>query len=186
MSEKTTDLNNWVELASQYVLPNWEQLSSIPLYMDQVILFMSEAFSLFENNDKTPVLTSSMINNYVKNGLVEHPIHKKYNREHLAKLVMVGMLKQVLAIQDIAVLFSEGNDSKAFYEAFKEAQDAALHDTLSAVTLAQNDPNALRATALRLSAEANARRIAAQQILSELSMAQQIDEPKAKKHQKSK
>ena len=74
--------------------------------MDQVMMFTGEALSLFERDEKQSLLTNSMINNYVKSGVVDHPVHKKYSKEHLSKLMMVGLLKQVLSIQDIAVLFS--------------------------------------------------------------------------------
>ena len=51
-----------------------------------------------------------MINNYVKTGLIPHPDKKKYTKEHLAGLMAVCMLKQVLPIQDIKTLFSGGMD----------------------------------------------------------------------------
>ena len=180
------NLSNWCEDASQYKLPAWEQLSSIPLYMDQVMLFMTEAFKLFENDGKTPILTNSMVTNYVKNGLVDHPQHKKYNREHLAKLVMIGMLKQVLSIQDISVLFTKDQDTISFYNAFIEAQDAALHETVSVLNNTGNDTEELRSAALRLAAEANARRMVAEKILAELSETLQTNETKTKKVQKNK
>ncbi len=180
------EFTDWTEAASNYTLPNWEQLSSIPLYMDQVMLFMSDTFRLFENDGKTPILTNSMVNNYVKNGLVDHPIQKKYSREHLAKLVMVGMLKQVLSIQDISVLFAENKDTTYLYNAFKETQDAALHETLATIDYAENASESLRAAALRLAAEANARRMVAEKILLELSAVPQTNEAKTKKTQKNK
>ncbi len=62
--------------------------------MDQVMMFTGEALSLFERDEKQSLLTNSMINNYVKSGVVDHPVHKKYSKEHLSKLMMVGLLKQ--------------------------------------------------------------------------------------------
>ncbi len=187
MSSKDKNLNEWLSQAEQYALPNWDQLSSIPLYMDQVLLFMSDVFDLFESNENLPLLTSSMINNYVKNGLVEHPDHKKYTREHLAKIVMIGMLKQVLPIQDIAVLFSESKDTKEMFEAFVNAQDTALHETVEAIKNTDSVPAVHHATALRLVAEANARRAVAEQILRSLSPAQTDTEAaKSKKNSKNK
>ena len=186
MDEKRfLELTSWMEAASEYTLPKWEQLSSIPLYMDQVMTFMGEVLDLFENDDKTPILTNSMINNYVKNGLVEHPLQKKYSREHLAKLVMIGMLKQVLSIQDISEVFSESKNTTVLYDAFREAQDKALWDTLESVNHIGNDPDALRSAALRLSAEANARRMVAEKILSTLSDIH-AEGSKTKKSQKNK
>lgn len=186
MSSKDKALDEWIKLAEQYTLPDWERLSSIPLYMDQVLLFMSEVFDLFENDGNAPILTSSMINNYVKNGLVEHPVQKKYNREHLAKIMMIGMLKQVLSIQEIALLFSGTEDIKAIYAAFTDAQNAAFRDTLATIESTEKDTDTLRSTALRLVAEANARRAVAEQILLGISETPSEASGKAKKNQKNK
>ena len=106
MSKVELDCGKWLQEAEEFALPNWSALPSIPLYMDQVMMFTGEALSLFERDEKQSLLTNSMINNYVKSGVVDHPVHKKYSKEHLSKLMMVGLLKQVLSIQDIAVLFS--------------------------------------------------------------------------------
>ena len=105
MGDKKTGMAAWAAAAEGYALPAWEQLPGIPLYMDQVTMVTGEALALFERDEKQSLLTSSMVNNYVKNGVVEHPVHKKYMREHLVKLMMTSLLKQVLSIQDISVLF---------------------------------------------------------------------------------
>ena len=113
MSKVEFDCGKWLQEAEEFALPNWSVLPSIPLYMDQVMMFTGEALSLFERDEKQSLLTNSMINNYVKSGVVDHPVHKKYSKEHLSKLMMVGLLKQVLSIQDIAVLFSGDEDRGA-------------------------------------------------------------------------
>ena len=63
-----------------------------------------------------------------KNGVVEHPVHKKYMREHLVKLMMTSLLKQVLSIQDISVLFSGGETATALRGLCCRAGHA-LHET---------------------------------------------------------
>ena len=45
-----------------------------------------------------------MINNYVKDGVLPRPEQKKYSRDHLALLMVICMLKQVLSIQDVSSL----------------------------------------------------------------------------------
>lgn len=180
MSKDINGIMEWAELARGYSLPDWEKLPSIPLYMDQIMMFTGEALAPFERDEKQSLLTSSMINNYVKNGLVDHPIHKKYAREHLSKLMMTSMLKQVLSIQDISVLFGGSEDPERLYTAFVTAQDNALHETASLID-PENDEEALRAMALRLAAEANARRAVAERILMGLS-----DKKEKKSAEKSK
>ena len=168
MNEQKTDILSWLDAAEEYALPAWESLPSIPLYMDQVMMFTGEALSLYAQDEKQSLLTSSMVNNYVKSGLVEHPDHKKYGRAQLAQLVMTGLLKQVLSMQDLTVLFGRAESAEALYTAFSNAQNGALRETVELVKSEMDGEN-LPALAMRLAAEANARRAVAERILSALA-----------------
>lgn len=95
-TEQARDLlAEWARQGQEAAPPAWEELPGIPLYMDQVILYLGESLELFQREGSS-LLTSSMINNYVKTGLIPHPEKKKYTKEHLAGLMAVCMLKQVL------------------------------------------------------------------------------------------
>ena len=48
--------------------PGWEELPGIPLYMDQVIFYLKDSLGFFQREPEGSLLTSSMINNYVKTG----------------------------------------------------------------------------------------------------------------------
>lgn len=85
----------------KHKIPYWEELPEIDLYMDQVIALMEKYLSLHKNSDDTKVITSSMINNYVKLGIMPAPVKKKYSREHIAYLIMICTLKYALPISDI-------------------------------------------------------------------------------------
>ncbi|MDO5299185.1 MAG: DUF1836 domain-containing protein [Clostridia bacterium] len=87
--------------AVEIVLPRWEMLPDIGLYMDQVITLMERTFSPTLPKGE---ITKSMVNNYVKVGLIPRPTGKKYDREHLAILMMIGVLKQALNMESIAQL----------------------------------------------------------------------------------
>ena len=47
-----------------------------------------------------------MINNYVKQGIIPAPEKKKYNRAHIAYLIVICVLKQVFSISDIGKLIT--------------------------------------------------------------------------------
>ena len=82
-------------------LPAWEALPDFGLYMDQVIVLMERALvGVLPPGE----LTKSMVNNYVKVGLIPRPAGKKYEREHLAMLLMICILKQALSMEEIAAL----------------------------------------------------------------------------------
>lgn len=93
-------------------LPRWETLPDIGLYMDQVITLMERTFAPFLPGTE---ITKSMVNNYVKVGLIKRPVGKRYDREHLALLIMIGVLKQALSLecigQVLACLCEEGVQS---------------------------------------------------------------------------
>ena len=72
-----------------------------------------------------------MINNYVKNGLIPHPDKKKYTKEHLAGLMAVCMLKQVLSIQDIKTLLTGWEITGETYELFRGAHTQAVQGKLA-------------------------------------------------------
>lgn len=88
----------------EFHLPRWEELPNIALYMDQVVSLIEETLNNLiplkdDKNDK--FITKTMINNYVKHGILTPPINKKYNKTHLARLIVICILKQVYSINDI-------------------------------------------------------------------------------------
>lgn len=82
-------------------MPRWNDLPEIDLYMDQVISVTDKYLGTLCTTDD-PILTPSMINNYVKSGIIPSPVKKKYSREHLAKLLVICILKPVMEISAIA------------------------------------------------------------------------------------
>lgn len=69
--------------------------------MDQVRTLVDRYLSPVIQGEKHPLLTSSMVNNYVKLGLIPAPVKKRYNKEHVAFLLAITTLKQVLTIPEI-------------------------------------------------------------------------------------
>lgn len=84
-------------------LPTWEQLPQLELYLDQVLLFVNQTLEEAGIRSDKP-LTASMINNYVKHTHLEKPVKKKYNRHHLARLIVLSLCKPVFAIPDIIAM----------------------------------------------------------------------------------
>ncbi|MBE6829713.1 MAG: DUF1836 domain-containing protein [Ruminococcaceae bacterium] len=184
MSEAAEQISKWAEEIEEYSSVDWERLPEIYLYMDQVLTYMNKQLSLFERNESTGLLTSSMINNYVKDGVLPRPEQKKYSREHLAMLMVICMLKQVLSIQDISSLLKtllEDASKDDMYRRFCEAHSVALKEVGDRVRSTAGEGDAeLTRLAIELSIEAAARRTAAERILSELA-AEQEKRAKAEK-----
>ena len=98
--------------------PRYEELPNIELYMDQVIGFVEETLQVFLINKKEKLITSSMVNNYVKQGLVSPPVKKKYTKHHIAYIIVVCMLKQILSISEICELIKLQIDTYPINEAY--------------------------------------------------------------------
>lgn len=115
------------------VMPAWEMLPDFGLYMDQLLTFTERYLAPME----TPgLLTASMINNYVKAGLVDRPVGKKYTRESLAQLLMIGILKQTTPLDDLALLIHpQGIATEQLYQNFCAAQQR----TAAAYSLAEGE-----------------------------------------------
>lgn len=184
LEQAIDQIQKWAEETGKFEAIAWDKMPEIYLYMDQVITYMDKQLKLFERNENTRLLTSSMINNYVKDNVLERPEQKKYSKEHLAMLTMICMLKQVLSIQDISQLLKsliEHTSKTELYDQFRISQAKVLEDICSRVNqTAEQGKDALTKLALELSIEANARRTAAERILSELA------EKEAPKHNKKK
>ena len=88
------------EILAGFHCPRWSELPAIPLYMDQVIIVLEDSIGIFAGPGEK-VVTSSMINNYVKQRLLNAPEKKRYARKHLAALIVISIMKKVLAMQEI-------------------------------------------------------------------------------------
>ena len=160
----------------------WQELPDISLYMDQIISYMPRQLIHFDQRD---ALTSAMVNNYIKDGLVPRADGKRYSPTHLAYLTAVCALKKVLSVRDISSLIHAGEqigmDAEAMYGYFLRKLDKALTDTAETI-----DPNAehmeLAKLALNLALQSYAYQLACTRILDILEP--DTEEPEKKKKAK--
>ena len=116
-------------------LPSWEELPDLELYMDQV-LSLAERWLGAEGRG----LTASMVNNYVKLGVVPPPVRKRYSRAHLATLLMVCLLKPVLPIASVQALLSAAlaeDPLETVYARFRTEHEEAGERALEAARALQ-------------------------------------------------
>lgn len=134
MNEIENSLRKWGQELVDVRLPRWHELPEIDLYMDQVITLVERYLSPIILKEKNTLLTSSMVNNYVKLELIPGPTKKRYNQKHLAFLIAITLLKQVLTIPEIkqGILF-QGKvvGIREAYNLFCEEQEAALRFVVS-------------------------------------------------------
>lgn len=97
-----------------FTLPDYDQIPNVGLYLEQVTKYLNEYLEPLG----CPPLTGSMISNYVKKGLVKNPVKKQYDREHIARLLVVAVSKTVLSLEEIQQLLAGHPEGQQGYEAF--------------------------------------------------------------------
>ncbi len=134
------ELDNLQERLRQQRPVEWDKLPDFALYMDQVLSYMDRQVIRFDDGD---TLTAAMVNNYTKSGLVPRAEGKKYNRDHLAYLTAICILKQVLSAKDIDLLIRESIQGQSNVEQgyldFCGALDKALNQTADEVAERTNE-----------------------------------------------
>ncbi|WP_300381660.1 DUF1836 domain-containing protein [Clostridium sp.] len=92
---------------SNFHCPRFNELPTVPLYKEQVIIYIEEILRSISFAYNQKILTPTMINNYVKQKVVYPPKDKKYDNKHIAYLIVVCVLKQILTIQEICQLINK-------------------------------------------------------------------------------
>ena len=119
MDEKTAFAEACERIEAQK-LPRWEALPDFELYMDQVLSLIGRYLGSYPGFDRKG-LTASMVNNYVKLGVMPPPAKKKYTRVHLAHLIMICVLKASLPMDAIRALLAASaasDDVSVCYDRF--------------------------------------------------------------------
>lgn len=128
------------EEINKFYLPRWRELPTIDLYLDQLVCLLEQYLSNYIQNDsekEEKLITKTMINNYVKHHIIKPPINKKYNKEHIAYLFVVFILKQVYSINDIKRLIQlaiQFSSPQQVYDLFCEELEQAIKLTFNGQT----------------------------------------------------
>lgn len=131
MDQAITALDQLTHSFSQRGLPSWEQLPELELYMDQVISLIHRYIP--ESVD-TKQLTAAMVNNYVKMGAMPPPVKRRYSRSHVAYLLMICILKQVLPMNSVCDIIRnglQGRTEEELYQRFRQIYDETGSDAIS-------------------------------------------------------
>ena len=119
-------------------IPRWNELPEFELYMDQVIGLAEKNLGALYIDGKG-LLTPSMINNYVKSGVLPPPKNKKYNRTHLAILIIVCAMKPVMeisAVSDIIRQSVAAGSIEAVLDEFARMYENELSSSIKKAKLA--------------------------------------------------
>ena len=95
----------------EFKMPRYEELPAIELYIDQVLKYIETVFEPLEICKDEKPLTASMVNNYVKKGVVPATVKKRYSRPHIAYLFIVYIAKQNFTIDEIGRMVKIQNEN---------------------------------------------------------------------------
>jgi hypothetical protein len=132
MESSVVQLQTWLTSLSGTQLAEWDRLTDIGLYMDQILTLMDRQLAFYRRSEEDKLLTPAMVNNYTKDGLLPRATDKKYAQGHLALLSILCSLKPVLSISDLSVLSKNAHlqkDDREIYEYFLRVQEAALENS---------------------------------------------------------
>ncbi len=118
--------NEILEEVKNWRLLRWDELPNFEIYNDQLLSIVFDQVKPFLSEKD---ISSSMINNYVKQGLMPKPIKKKYSREHIALLTAISFVKQVFTIEEAGKgvrSFLEGREFSKSYDSFCDIMEGQI------------------------------------------------------------
>lgn len=193
MKKELASFEKWLKELNKFSIPSYSHLPDVDLYMEQVLSYLDKSLAVFKDEDNL-LLTSFMINNYVKAKIIVGPKNKKYDRNQIGYLISICVIKQILSMSNISLLFEMdklvSDDKEKLYNFFKEIDDEIVHSaskaTLDTVEVLNrkyqsdlkkskkvaddNLRSSLGYIALRASIEASINKMIADKILNYLNM----------------
>ncbi len=122
-------LLRWERAMNGFSLPSWENIPDIGLYMDQVIVLLSQYLGLIspsldkegpENDPSSDekIFSASSVNNYVRLKIMPAPVKRRYYRVHIAYLIIILTLKQAVSINIVKEMLSNEMPEESVQELY--------------------------------------------------------------------
>lgn len=94
---KKIENTNIMESIKAFRMPRFHELPDVGLYLDQTTKYINSFLSPLGCME----ITTSMVSNYVKKGLISNPVKKQYNAEQIAYLFFIAVAKNALSMENI-------------------------------------------------------------------------------------
>ena len=105
--ENSSILDHIQSDVAKFSLPAFNEIPDIGLYLEQTCQFINQSLAPFSEL----YLTNSMISNYVKKGIIEKPIKKRYSRQQIARLIFIAFAKPVLSLDNLKIAIKMQDNS---------------------------------------------------------------------------
>ncbi|WP_164845573.1 DUF1836 domain-containing protein [Anaerosphaera multitolerans] len=107
-----------INLISNWKLLRYDEMPNFELYSDQLISIAQKQMEPFSIVDSYQNVTSSMVNNYVKAKIMKKPVKKRYDKDQLAILIVISILKTVFSIGEIDEGIKHAINKNSYEEAY--------------------------------------------------------------------
>lgn len=134
-------------------LLTYERLPDIELYMEQLLGFFERILPELKTNNDDKVLTNSMVNNYVRDEVIERPINKKYAKGQISQLIEVLLLKNVLSLDELKELMDKDSSFNQFVDKYKYIKTSFLNSLTERIDEIKDDKDKLYELLLDLAIE---------------------------------
>ena len=94
---KETTKQNISASVKDFRLPRYNEIPNVGLYLEQTSKYIADCLAPVQE----AAITSSMISNYVKKGLISNPVKKLYSRDQVAHLMFIMLAKSVVSLDNL-------------------------------------------------------------------------------------
>lgn len=122
---KKENINKPKSNAQEFRLPRYSQIPNVGLYLEQVAKYINGYLSPLGCME----LTTSMISNYVKKGIIANPVKKQYYSEQIAYLFFIAIAKSVVSMENASMIIKmqkEVYDTATAYDYFCDEFECML------------------------------------------------------------
>ncbi|MBR5587085.1 MAG: DUF1836 domain-containing protein [Clostridia bacterium] len=81
-------------------LPRYSEIPNVGLYLEQTTKYINGYLAPLGCME----ITTSMLSNYVKKGLVPNPVKKLYYAEHISHLFFITIAKNIISLEDVRLM----------------------------------------------------------------------------------
>lgn len=113
------------DIIVDFKLPTYNEIPDVGLFLEQTAKYVNSYLEPLGSVN----LTTSMISNYVKKGIVANPVKKQYYRDQIAYIIFIAIAKTVLSLEDIQVMIEmvpQITDCETAYKFFCQEFEQSL------------------------------------------------------------
>ena len=132
MEKEIAELKKYLEAVVSFTLPSYKELPGVDLYMEQVLEYINRTLDSL-TLDQENMLTSFMVNNYVKAKMIDLPVKKKYSKDQIGYLMAICLMKSTISMADMSLLLELDScvsvDKGRLYAFWASMESSILQET---------------------------------------------------------